>query len=227
MNKGIKRESGFTLIEVLMAIVIFSVVMTALFSSFKAFIVSSETVKNDIDHNEKIRGAYNRISLDLESVYIPQFPIYKRPEFNSDPDPYRLAGSEDIIGQQVVSSLTFTSFAHAVYNGGTRKGLARISYYLKKNENDTYNLHRSDTLWPFPEETAACSDPVLLKGITGFSITYTDTESEEFRNWNSDDEEFDFAFPKSLEFKITHGLDDKKIQTVFAIPIRSGRPAIE
>lgn len=96
---------GFTLVEVLIAILIFSLIMTVLFSSFKAFVLSSEAVKESVAQNEDIRTVFGRIRMDLEAVYIQQIPRYKKPKFNSEPDPYRFAGKED--------GFSFASFAHA------------------------------------------------------------------------------------------------------------------
>ncbi len=73
-------RQGFTLLEILIAILIFAVVIATLFSSFKAFIVSSEGVKANVLQIETITNVYKRISLDFESIFVLQKPRYKKHE---------------------------------------------------------------------------------------------------------------------------------------------------
>lgn len=201
--------------------------MTTLFSSFRAFIISSETVKRNVLNTEKIRFVNKRISRDIESIFITHMPRYKKPEFNSEPDPYRLIGREMTLGQQVISTIEFTSTAHIKNGSDQRSGIARIAYYLKENENDTYNLYRADTLPPFPDEIESCADPLLLNGIYGFEIIYKDFEGQEYKHWDSEDEEFGYTLPVSLDVKFTFGTGEQKQVSIISIGIVNGRQPIE
>jgi general secretion pathway protein J len=228
LNKLIKnRCKGFTLVEVLVSVLIFSIIILTLFSSFKAFIISSEYVKDEVTYNEKIRNIFKRINMDLESLVVLQTPRYEKPEFNSDPDPYRLVGKEETMGQDIVSSIVFPSLAHAVLGVDQRAGVARIAYYLRENENNTYDLYRADSLPPFPEEPGSCSDPILCQDISGFEIVYMDFNGDEHSSWDSDSQEFKYTFPVSIDFKIVLG--SGKRQQVFetSIGLISGRAPIE
>ncbi len=227
LTKFTKDRQGFTLIEVFIAILIFALVISALFSSFKAFIISSEGVKETVAQSERMKGVYRRISLDMESIFVLQPPRYKKPEFNSDPDPFAMVGSEETVGQQVVSYLIFTSFAHAKIGEDQRDGIARIGYYVKENNDDTYDLYRSDTLLPFPEELESCTDPVLIQGISGFEIRYFDTEWDEYKYWDSDDSEYEHTFPLSIEMRLLSGFDEDQKVTVFTFGLQTGREPIE
>jgi len=221
------RSKGFTLVEVLVSILIFSILMSTLFSSFKAFIISSEYVKEDVTQGEKIRNVLKRINMDLGSLVVLQTPRYKKPEFNSDPDPYSFIGQEETMGQTVFSSVVFTSLAHAMLGTDQRAGAARIAYYLKENQNNTYDLYRADSLFPFPEELESCADPVLCRDISGFELVYTDFNGDEHRYWNSDDQEFKYTFPTSIDLKITLGSGESQQVFETAISMVSGREPIE
>ena len=228
MNKLTKNHcSGFTLVEILIAVLIFSIIIFTLFSSFKAFIVSSETVKKEVAHSEKIRTVFKRISMDLESIFVLQPPRYKKPEFDSDPDPYRFTGKEVTVGQQVVSSMAFTSGAHAKFGADQRDGVARIAYYLKENKKNNYDLYRADSLPPFPEDIESCSDPVLCKDISGFEVIYKDVNGDEYRYWDSDAEEFNYTFPASIDFKITIGSGERQQAFIISIGLVTGREPID
>lgn len=213
--------------EILVSVLIFSIIALILFSSFKAFIISSESIKEDVTHSEKIKNVFKRINRDLESLVVLQPPRYKKPEFNSEPDPYRLIGEEVSVGQNMVSSMIFTSLAHAMLGTDNRAGVARIAYYLKENENNTYDLYRADSLPPFPEEVTSCSDPILCNDISGFEVVYTDFKGDEHRYWDSDAQEFKHTFPASIHLKIVFGSGERQQTFETAMGIVSGRAPIE
>ncbi len=201
-------QNGFTVLEIMIAVMIFSVVISALFSSFRAFITTSDKIRSDLTHNEKIRSVLKRIHQDLESVFVVQKPRYKKPGFNTDPDPYRFVGKEEKQGDRTLSSITFASLAHAALGAEPRPGVARIGYYVKENKNQTYDLYRADSLFPFPEEVENCTDPVLCRDILGFEAVYLDSEGEEHKDWDSEAKEFDYASPSGIRLKII--LDSEK-----------------
>jgi len=227
MNRLIKNMRGFTLIEILVAILILLVVVVTLFSSFRAFVVSSESVKEDVMHSEKIRDVFKRVRLDFESVFVLQVPRYKKPEFSSDPDPYRFVGSRENLGQQTVSYLIFPSFAHAKLGEDQRTGVARIAYYLKENETNGYDLYRADALSPFPQEMQSCSDPLLCTDISGFEVLYRDLNGDEYEYWDSETEEFKHLFPAIVNLKIAFGSGDTEQIYEFFVDLAAGRMPIE
>ncbi len=212
-DSGKQGDKGFTLIEILMAVLIFSLIMTVLFSSFKAFMISSEAVKESIIRTEAIRTVLKRIRLDLEAIYIQQIPRYKKPEFNSEPDPYRFVGKED--------GFFFASYAHATLRKGEKKSVSRVTYYIKENADHTFDLYRSDILPPFPEDKVSCADPLLCRNITGFEVGFMDEKGVRQKNWNSEAAEFKYSFPARLDLKISFGVGDKKqvVEAFIKLPI--------
>ncbi len=222
-------DSGFTLLEILIAVVLLSIVMTALFSSFRAFALSSDKIKNDITRDERIQGALKRIQLDLQGLFVLQEPRYQKPEFNDDPDPFRFICENESIDGHTAATLVFASLAHACTGSDSRSGVARIAYYVKKDKDNKYNLYRADALYPFPDEVQSCADPILCRDITGFEATFTNAGGDEYETWNSDDDEFDYVVPSGVNLKITFAPDSNGQEQVFQtfILIASGRDAIE
>ncbi len=218
---------GFTLLEILIAISIFAIVIAMLFSTFQAFIISSEEVKEDVRQIDTITNIQKRITLDLESLYILQTPRYKKPEFDSEPDAFGLVGSEETIGQKVVSLLTFSSLAHVKLGTDQRSGVARITYYVRENENNSLDLCRADTLLPFREDIKSCTDPVLCRDISGFEIIYKDQNADEYRYWDSESQEFKYTYPLNINLKIIFGSTEHTQAAVISIDIVQGRKPIE
>lgn len=208
-----KKYEGFTLLEILIAILIFALIMTVLFSSFKAFVVSSEAVKENVTQNEAVQAVFRRIRLDIEGVYVQQPPQYKKPEFNSEPDPYRFAGQED--------RFSFSSLAHAGFRKSKKKFITRVTYYMKENKDHTFDLYRSDILPPFSEDGDFCNDPLVCRGISGFEAGFADDTGDRHKTWDSDSEAFDYSFPARIDLKITFGSGEKKqvIEAFFKLPI--------
>lgn len=227
MNRPFHRSAGFTLIEIVIAVVIFSIIMTALFATFRAFLQTSEQVKQTLAQTDQFRPVFNRISQDLESIFILQQPRYKKPGFDSDPDPYRLTGYEQTLAQGTVSFLFFASAAHAALNGGAGAGIARVMYYIKDNDNDRYDLYRSDTFKPFSDSPGACSDPILCRDILGFDITYYNAENESYSSWDTEDENSSYTFPARIGFTITHGKSENPETYEFSVALLTQREPIE
>lgn len=207
------EDKGFTLIEILIAILIFALIMTVLFSSFKAFVVSSEAVKESVMQNEALQTVIRRIRLDLEGVYVQQPPQYKKPEFNSEPDPYRFAGQED--------RFSFSSLTHAGFRESEKKTIAKITYYMKENTDHTFDLYRSDILPPFSEDGDFCNDPLVCRGISGFEVGFADDTGDRHKTWDSDSEAFHYSFPACVDLKIIFGSGEKKqvIEASFKVPV--------
>jgi general secretion pathway protein J len=208
-----KKYEGFTLLEILIAILIFALIMTVLFSSFKAFVVSSEAVRESVTQNEAVQAVFRRIRLDLEGVYVQQPPQYKKPEFDSEPDPYRFAGQED--------RFSFSSLAHAGFQKNEKLSITRITYYMKENTDHTFDLYRSHILPPFPEDEDSCNDPLVCRGILGFEAGFADDTGERHKTWDSDSEVFDYAFPACVDLKITFVSGEKKqvVEASFKVPV--------
>ncbi len=218
---------GFTLLEILIAIVIFAIVIAMLFSTFQAFIISSEKVKENVLQIDAIANIQKRITLDLESLYLLQIPRYKKPGFDSEPDAFSLLGNEETIGQEVVSFLTFSSLAHVKFGTDQRSGVARIAYYVRENEDKGLDLCRADVLPPFPQEIKSCTDPVLCRDISGFEVVYKDQNADEYRYWDSESQEFKYTFPLSVNLKIIFGSKEHTQTAVISIDIVQGREPIE
>ncbi|MCP4020359.1 MAG: prepilin-type N-terminal cleavage/methylation domain-containing protein, partial [Desulfobacteraceae bacterium] len=167
MNKNDRHIKGFTLLEVLVGTLILSILLTTLYSFWNAFMKSGSQVIEEVTDNEGMQNAFNRMSTDLEQLFIVQPPRFKKKGSEFDPDdPYRFLGKETNKSAGTFPYLSFASLAHLKTGIDSRPGVARIVYYVKSDKNNLLNLYRADNLEPFPEEETACEDPVLFKNIS-------------------------------------------------------------
>ncbi|MBA3009080.1 MAG: prepilin-type N-terminal cleavage/methylation domain-containing protein [Proteobacteria bacterium] len=217
---------GFTLIEILVAMVIFSVTLLTLFSAFTAFLSSGTLVKNEVIRNECFRLGMKTIFSDLEQLFILQYPRYSKPEFNDEPDAYRFEGTRSDGRGEQFSHLSFASLNHAKTKAAPGNGAARIAYYVH-SRGDRFDLLRSDTLAPYPKEGDPCSDPVLFKDITGFKLTYTDVNGDDHDTWDSDSKDFDFILPAMVHIQLDLKQNGITRSLVTAISLPANREAIK
>ena len=191
---------GFTLVEVLIAILIFGIIVTTVFASYRSVFVTAPIIESNIGIYEMSSICLGRIALDLRSIFITQPPAYKKPEFDSEPEPHRVVASAE--GGDSTPRLQFASLAHLPLEQSSREGVAQIAYYEKPTEEGTFQLLRADTLYPYPSFEANDRDPILCEMIKRLEITYVDDEGLDYDYWDSESDEFDYATPTAINFLI-------------------------
>ncbi len=118
--RGIIRkwgQGGFTLIEVLIAVTILSIVLAAIYSTFFLSHRAIEGMDESLLKLQESRKAIDILRRELDSVY------YRLDEGNT----FLKILDKDIYGKQA-AKLTFTTFSTL------RSGLSRISYYIEDKD---------------------------------------------------------------------------------------------
>lgn len=214
--------------EILVAVVIFAILMTTVLSSFKAFVLSSDHIRTAIARDEAMSSPLEILSRDFMCIHLSLPPSYIKPDTRSDPDPFRLVGDTDSVGGETFSRVRFVS--HGLLTA-RRKGhdqLVQIIYYARSNDMGGVDLCRSETQAPWTDGDENACDPVLVKNIVAFELTFFDGDGESFTHWDSDAEAFDHATPFSMgvtiRFKNSNDRDDtgpgEAIMTSIFLPIK-------
>ena len=216
-----RREEAFTMLEIMVAIFIFGIVVTTIFSSYRTVLISTESVQQTITEYEAAKNCLNRMILDLQSVYISLPPAYRPPDMNDPPDPYRVVGDTTQIGGTELSRLRFTSLAHVALGENKRDGIAEIVYYIQAIENDYFILRRSDKLYPCQPFEENGKDPVLCENVKLLAFTYYDQENNKYELWDSESDEFKYATPKAIGIKMEIGdiASPLLLQTMVTLPV--------
>lgn len=212
---------GFTLFEILIALFIFSVVVTTIFGSYRAVFSSVEPIERGINEFEMATNCINRMVLDLKSAYVLPRYAYSQPGFDDPPDPYRMVGDGDYTAGGSFSRFRFTSLAHVGMGGGIRDGVAEIVYYVRESQEAGAVLKRSDTLPPFPEFEPGGGDPVLCENVKALTFTYYDEEGIEYEAWNSEAGEFKYATPRAIRIQLETGDESRSLffETLVDFPV--------
>lgn len=215
-----RLNQGFTLIELLVAVTIFSITAITLLSSFNTLITSGQGIKAETEKSGRYQLGIKAMSEDVNQLFVTQPPRYKKPETNADPDPYQFLGKKVVAGGREFSTLAFSTMnlIHPDRLSGSR--VRNVVYYVHQN-NDCYNLHRSDASPPSSDNQDPCKDPVLFKDILEFDLVFIDSDGEPHEEWDSDDEDHKYAFPKAIDLrlKLKQKNSDHLIETGFTIPV--------
>lgn len=228
MKNNYSAARGFTLIEILVAIFIFSVLFTILFGSFQVLSSSSDDLGRGAIQFEMGQQCISRITADIESAYVSQPPFYKQPELRDTEDPYRMEGITENVDGDSFSRFRFTSLSHFSFSGTETAGVAEIVYYVHhRRDDDSFVLRRSDSLWPYSEFEEKNTDPIICKNIHEFSITYYNESGEESEEWDSESSEYEYATPMSVQILLSIGEDASPIVFSTRISIPAYREKLE
>lgn len=189
-RKGnVTRKAGFTLIEVLLAVALSSIILVALFGMFSAVLDVASWVK---DHEA---GSYGQRV--FESILFDDL----RSAFRATGANYRFDGnSGGFLGAEGVV-LSFCTSATLTRPSGTDSlTLQRVEYVLKDGEGESKTLVR--------REKSSCGlkgewewiEVPIVKGISGLEVEYIDDEGGSFvTEWNNP-----VRFPRVVKMRVSY-----------------------
>lgn len=214
--------SGFTLLEILIAVFIFSIIIVILFRSHDLILYSSAAIDEGISGHETAQTCLDRMILDLGSAYVSLPPEYTRPEFDTPAEPYRVVGDETSFVDVRFSRLRFASTAHVAFGDGIEDGIAELVYYVQETDEGGYVLRRADSLYPYEPFEESAYDPVLCDDLRRLTFTYYDDEGEEHESWDSESSDFDYATPVAVGIRIETGEDEPPLafETMVMLPVQ-------
>jgi prepilin-type N-terminal cleavage/methylation domain-containing protein len=195
-NRGLVRDqAGFTLVELILALLIFSIMSAAIFATFAAISRGVERGRSSADFYHIGRTAMRRIAQELEAAF--QLPRDTDtggtvPSYITEP----LKGEDaetNGIGQDRVIFLTipYQRFPENV----PKNELCQVCYYVATNTQGVPALFRYEdcALAKDNDDEDRCSgnqEPLeLTDAVVGLDVTYYDEEGEEYAEWPPEDVE--------------------------------------
>ena len=214
---------GFTLLEVLIAITIFAVSVSVVYTLYGAILSVVHSAEDRTAQNSRVQVTFERFSADLAGLYQAKqgFLVGKTADNSAD---------EAILEFVSTSHLSFDPEAPPV-------ALALIRYYLRQDDQGrTYSLLRSDSPVSIGAEDDGFAEKiklVLCEGLKEIKLNYVDRESQEFDEWdslslaeeNGEDQEDPRRFPVQVGIELVFSGNADGGSERFATAIRV-RPAL-
>jgi general secretion pathway protein J len=171
------KEDGFTLIEILIAVLILGIVLSTIYASYTGTFRIIKETGADAELYSMARTVLDRMTRDLEAA-VPWKGIN-----TFIAEPYNLGGRE-------FTRLTFRSSAHVAFseNEETPAGIAVIEYFVEEGtEKEGYVLLRSDSLYRDPKQTTAPTGGFpLCDRIETMTCRFYDTNGKDYESWDSE-----------------------------------------
>lgn len=197
---------GFTLMEILVAILILAIVVTTVLASFNMVFSTTGAVSAGQALFEMGKNCLNRMALDLENITVAETVGAKPKALDDPPEPYRFKATIENVGGTRFAQIRFTSRAHVSLEKPDREGIAEIVYYVQARRDGGFRLRRADHLYPYParfEERA--DDPVLCEHVKSLAAAYFAEDGTAFETWDSDSEQFGMATPVMVALRLEIG----------------------
>ena len=220
--KAINSPSGFTLLEIMLAIFIFAIVLTTLFGSFRTVFSNAGAVDEDLIYFDVARNGLNRIITDLKTIEITTPDEFILPELNESNDRFRFVGDFLDAGSETFPQISFASRSHLALGSQRIPGVGLIRYYVEQLSSGEYVLKRSDRHFLIEaDEDQETFDPVLLNRLKTFQVVFYDEEGEEHESWDSDTDDFEYATPSAVSIKFELGDDtiSHMFETQITLPL--------
>jgi general secretion pathway protein J len=144
-----RRKGGFTLLEVLVAVAILSIVLTAIYSTFFLSYRAIEGMDESLLKLQESRKAIDILRRELDSAF------YGQDEGNT----FLKILDRDIYGKQA-AKLTFTTFSTL------RPGLSRISYYIEEKDGKLNLFKKIES----PDSTEEIEGVDIIEDLEAFTV---------------------------------------------------------
>ncbi|MBW2030505.1 MAG: prepilin-type N-terminal cleavage/methylation domain-containing protein [Deltaproteobacteria bacterium] len=200
--KSSKGRSGFTLLEIMIAMVICAVVFSVIYSAYSGTFRNRERVESQANLYMAARIALERMVEDLESAYLPLEMQDEGPE-GSEPGFAAFAGEETELEGRRADTLEFLSRAHVSFWEGERPlGIAKIIYRVRRHsDSEGFDLYRSDRS-PFEGEDQDEEGFLLCEGLYSVKFSYHDEEGDAYEAWDSRGEEHRNSLPPRVSITL-------------------------
>jgi general secretion pathway protein J len=189
-----RASSGFTMIEVMLALAIFAFITTIMWGSFAQTASSKKAIQSEQERTHSVRVALMRMSREIEMAYL------------SDNENTAITNRRTLMvgsSRVDVDELVFSTFAHQRLRAGAAEGdTGLISYFGARDPDDKriVNLMRRETRRLQAEDPATLPGEayILCPDVLKVKFAYYDHKKKEWTaEWNTLD-------PTSFPFLPTH-----------------------
>jgi len=206
-----KRASGFSLLEVLIAVAVLGLIGGLTWKTFDGAWSIKTRIEQAEERDQMVRGALNRLAREVSMTFISEH--YDRKRFRERPTLFRLKdGRRD-------ADVLFTSFAHErLHIDAKESDQALFEYSLGPDPRDGSKIDLFRRVKPLLDEDPdrGGDKAVLAEGVVGFSLEAWDPKDREWRaEWNSNgpDRTGGLLVPPRVRISLTIKNEDGKEKT--------------
>lgn len=170
-----RSRDGFTLVEILIAIVILSLVMTTIYVSYTGTLKTARQLEAEGDIYKMARVSMDRLIKDLSSL-------------QKSSGSFTLNAEKKKLGNRDFHSVSFWSASHLAFGEHESEDRpAMIQYDVREDGNGGgASLWRSDVSGATPDETKISDNGfIICKNIDTFRLTFYDTSGTEMDSWSA------------------------------------------
>ena len=204
-----RRERAFTLIEVVIAISILSIIVGITYLSLRSIVLVKVTLDDRRDSDRIAQAILNRLSKELQLAF-SGIPLLLHPDESKQS---QLTSKIKLLGEPKSLStgergdtISFVALEGGQYlpDGGAHSGVVQITYHVEPDpdnpESKTFYLVRNETPVIRPEERAKQKTMIfpVTKNLVSLSFRYFDREADAWTDqWGN---EGHVNLPPMIEF---------------------------
>jgi prepilin-type N-terminal cleavage/methylation domain-containing protein len=226
MGQSRKDTSGFTLLEILVALFILVLVMSLIYSSFTGTLTQIDQVEKEAKMYQMARITAERIREDLACSFL-------------EPDGvFGFQGNNEQIDGRDADDILFLSAKHLILEAKEENGPnpyvgpALISFYIMENDKEGdqgLTLYRSDTPVSEDPPEEKTNGLVLCENLFSFNFVYYDNNGDAYEEWDSSDGVWKDKLPSRVDIQLAFVNPDDpgnplRFETGIAIPLAEASP---
>lgn len=192
-----KDHRGFTLLELLIAVTIFSIAAVAIYSSFNVGIRAWRKAEDSYKIRQEARHALDRIGRELRNAV------------NFTPMPFD-------------GSSNYVSFSRALKisdsKGGYSEGILKITYTFDANAKAVYYILQT---YQESAKDESGTKSLLTSGISDFKLKYAYRQGDEIiweDNWKKEEKLIPFGMKVSLSYPLQEEAQTVEFSETVLIP---------
>jgi general secretion pathway protein J len=171
-----RGQSGFTLIEVMVAVTIIAIVSTLIYTGFSQTSRNKQRIEGDLERHHEIRMGLERMARELSMAYVSA-------QLNANMAlqvvKTALVGTDAARG----SRIDFTTFSHQrLYRDAHESDQNELSYYMDEDPNDKGRraLIRREQRRVDDDPLKGGQAQVMIGNVSKFELSYLDPLSGEW-----------------------------------------------
>lgn len=218
----LKKNKGFTLLEVLLAFFIFSILFITIYTSYSGSFKTINMTESRMGLYRKAAITMERISEDIQASYISVLPANS---FGQPVEYTQFLGENNDINGRDADVLSFFARIEPIFDSemGITSGQLITYDVIQGSSEDELVLLRSENP-EFIDVTEEREGLILCDGLQAINFSYFDADGEQHDSWDSESEERAGLLPSmvtiSLEFLNAENPDAPlKFITSIALPV--------